>query len=70
MKRLFTCKCGTKFEIEADHFIPGVSGTVVTSDGVRHEYVDPTDDHLCPACIYIAFMESAELGGLLIKKEK
>lgn len=53
MKRAFKCsKCGDEFEIEADHFVPGVSGTIVTSDGVKHEYVDPTGDHKCLACVY------------------
>lgn len=66
MKRIFTCcKCGIDFEIEADHFIPGVSGTVVTSEGVKHEYVDPTGDHKCMACIYIELLESAEQLGLI-----
>ena len=70
MKKTFTCKCGVKFDVEADHFIPGVSGTVVTSDGVKHEYIDPTGEHLCPACIYIQLLESAEMLGLIKKDGK
>ena len=66
MKRNFTCcKCGTEFEIEADHFIPGISGTVVTSNGTKHTYVDPTNDHKCLACIYEELLESSERLGIV-----
>ena len=51
MKRIFHCfKCGNEFEIEANYFEPGISGTTVTSDGIVSTFVDPTDDHLCPIC--------------------
>lgn len=57
MKRTFKCqKCGNEFEIEADYFVPGISGTVVLSNGVRRDYVDPTGDHTCPDCIKEALL--------------
>ena len=60
MKRIFNCcKCDAEFEVEADHFIPGISGTIVDSKGVLHTYADPLADHKCMVCIY------KELSGLL-----
>lgn len=51
MRRIFKCvKCGSLFVIEADHFIPGVCGTIVTNDGVVHKYEDPADDKECNLC--------------------
>ena len=58
MKRIFHCfKCGDEFEIEADYFEPGVSGTIVTSDGIARTFVDPTNDRLCPICMDIVVRE-------------
>ena len=59
MKQTIKCsKCGIEFEIEADYFIPGVSGQLVDDDGVMRKFVDPTDDHLCPVCLYFELRES------------
>ena len=60
MKRMFSCsKCGLEFEVEADYFIPGISGTAIVNGGVRREYVDPTTDKFCLACIYEQLVESS-----------
>jgi hypothetical protein len=71
-KRKFNCaECGDEFEVEADHFIPGISGTIVTSDGVKHTFIDPTEDHLCPACEYIAYIEAGKkLMALMEERRK
>lgn len=59
MKRIFACtKCGSEFEVDADHFIPGISGTLVGNDGVIHSFVDPTTDKYCIACVYEQIVES------------
>lgn len=66
MKRNFTCcKCGMVFEMEADYFVPGISGTVTMSNGRHVRYIDPSGDHKCMACIYIELLESAEQLGLI-----
>lgn len=54
MKQTFKCReCGNKFEIEADYFIPGVSGQLVDHDGTLRTFVDPTNDKLCDVCVAI-----------------
>ena len=59
MKQTFKCsKCGLDVEIEADYFIPGVSGQLVDHDGVLRKFVDPTNDHLCNVCVYFSLRES------------
>ena len=65
MKRIFKCsQCGDEIEIEADHFIPGVSGQLVDDNGVIHTFVDPTSDKTCDICVAV------ELGMLVdVKKE-
>lgn len=66
MKQLFKCsRCGDEFEIEADYFMAGISGQLVDGDGVMRTFVDPTEDHMCPACVYISLVESAREMGLL-----
>lgn len=71
MKREFTCAtCNKNFEIEADKFIPGVSGDLYTNDGGHIRYVDPTTEHICPRCVsrwYDDFLEQlgeTEKGGV------
>lgn len=59
MKQIFKCsQCGTEFEIEADNFIPGISGQLVDDEGIVHTFVDPTEDHLCDICTYVRLRES------------
>ena len=59
MKQTFACsQCGRDVEIEADYFVPGVTGRIVGSDGVVHTFVDPTDEHLCDICLYIELRRS------------
>lgn len=42
----FICsKCGTKFTVEADHFIPGVEGFC---NGLT--FIDPTMPRYCSRC--------------------
>lgn len=54
MKQIFKCReCGNEFEIEADHFVDGVSGQIVDSKGILHTFVDPTTDKLCDVCLAI-----------------
>ena len=54
MKQIFKCsECGKEFEIEADHFVDGVSGRIVDSKGILHTFVDPTTDKLCDVCLAI-----------------
>lgn len=54
MKQIFKCReCGNEFEIEADYFIPGVSGQLVDANGVLCKFVDPTNDMLCDTCVAI-----------------
>lgn len=60
MKQTFKChECGREFEIEADHFIPGVYGQLVDDKGVTHTFVDPTSDKTCDICVAV------ELGMLI-----
>ena len=59
MKQTFKCReCGNEFEIEADYFIPGVSGQLVDRGGVLRKFVDPTNDKLCDVCVYFSLRES------------
>jgi hypothetical protein len=58
-KQTFKCvKCGDEFEIEADHFIPGVSGRLYDGKGTLLVFVDPTENHKCAACVYMELVES------------
>lgn len=59
MKRVFKChKCGQEIEIEADYFVPGVSGQLVDTNGVLCTFIDPTNDHLCDICLYFSLRDS------------
>lgn len=59
MKHIFKCReCGQEFEVEADYFIPGVSGQLVDANGVLRKLVDPTDDKLCDICVYFSLRDS------------
>lgn len=64
-KRTFKCPdCGVEFELEADAFIPGVSGVMYNGDDTPFNFIDPTDEHRCQTCHYFyverLFRESCE----------
>lgn len=63
MKLKYTCyKCGRKDEIEADYFIPGVSGRLGMEDGSVRTYADPTEPRLCKLC-FADMLEKINITG-------
>lgn len=49
--RKFICaRCGAVVEVCADHFVPGISGTLFSNDGTQHIFEDPTVERMCVAC--------------------
>ena len=50
--REFICPvCGKTHRIDADYFIPGVSGITIDDSGKPVLFVDPNEPQACKACV-------------------